>query len=183
MNAIITRWVPLALVRGARYSASNGDFKIYLSERDDLSADDNHRNVLREFCKRRGWSGRLVMGYVKGSERVWVWTAEQRLTAEEILIAPEGYVFEWSALNPDCADEMTLRLWLAFLQLDPKAPEKLWPDGGDKFMAANLEIYIQSKLRAMEFRLIGKIDMAMRFESICDRIYDEIESGARRYAW
>jgi len=193
MHAIITKWNPPGQVRGARYSADNTDFKIYMSERDDLSPDDNHREILRRFCAKRNWTGTLVMGHLAGSARVWVWVNERKLEAESIDITQaevdlmrkkEGWsenpqppaFFDYSQFNPDAMDLHDLRRWLYFLRYDKEAREKTL---GTSDCVVWLEVYCACKLEATRARITGRINSALTFESMCDHAYTKIPERLR----
>lgn len=80
MKAITTRFLGCTTLRGSRYSATDGDNRIYLSADDALSSEANHDAAATAFCAMRKWKGTLLRGSIK-NENVYVWDSPaERIT-------------------------------------------------------------------------------------------------------
>ena len=62
-----------------------------------------------------------------------------------------------------------------------KAAKELFPNREVGFVrvTVNLRNYAWNKITAISCRLEGKIDAALQYEGICDRIYSELPESAR----
>ncbi len=87
MKAIVTKYHPPGAVRGPRYSATDGDWRVSIPVNPDWN--DNHKQgheaAARAFCIKLNWSGALVRGSVKDGE-VWVFRQSGLNCADEIAV-------------------------------------------------------------------------------------------------
>lgn len=74
MQAIITKYHPPGIRRGARYSARCLAIRTSIQADPDWNMDRCHVEAARKICKTLGWRGRLVDGALPDGSRVWVWT-------------------------------------------------------------------------------------------------------------
>ena len=78
MKAITTRFIPCSNTRGSRVAAFDGDGnRVVLSKDDSLKRDDTHRRAAVALCRKMGWSGTLVQGWLRRGEEVFVFLSEQ----------------------------------------------------------------------------------------------------------
>lgn len=90
--------------------------------------------------------------------------------------------FSLEEFNPDgmCSDE--IEQWIAFIGSGqrPRVAKQWFPSMKDQFRhTRNIRNYLWNKLTAINCRLSGKIQEAMQYEAICDRIYKELPESAK----
>ena len=71
MYAITTTYYPPTNTRSAKYKADNGEKTLKLGRNDDLSVEENHKEVAVALCRKLGIKGTLSGGYTKTGMR---WT-------------------------------------------------------------------------------------------------------------
>ena len=98
-------------------------------------------------------------------------------------LAPRPTLPKWADLNPDGATIDDVRIWVHAMRinLDEMAPRMFprHPAAEQHGAAVKVWLYCEAKYRAMESRLIGKIDNALRYEAECDKIYKRLPEWAR----
>ena len=90
--------------------------------------------------------------------------------------------FNLEDFNPDGMNESELHEWVAFIGsgLRPRVAKQWFPDMKDQFRhTRNVRNYCWNKLTAMACRKDGRINDAMKYEFICDRIYLELPAVAQ----
>lgn len=85
--------------------------------------------------------------------------------------------------NPDCMELAELQEMRDYLLGNPVAIAREWlptfsPEGGQNVIV-KLGLYCTVKVRAMECRLGGEIQLAHAFERQCEQIYERIPAGVR----
>lgn len=87
MKAIQTEYFGPGNVRGARYVARDGDGnRVTLSSGGGTVTDtEMHAKACIALCRKMGWRGVLVKGWLKRGVWVWVWRQSGLQTAEEIV--------------------------------------------------------------------------------------------------
>jgi hypothetical protein len=85
--------------------------------------------------------------------------------------------------NLDCEDSDTLwEFWKRFNSVRPVAQARLlFPDRPKGYVSAarSLAGYASNKATAMSCRIEGKIESALVYEKICDRIYSDLPDYAK----
>lgn len=76
MKAIRTAYRPATNTRGSRILATDGDGnRASIPYPHELNSEEAHGKAARALCEKKGWTGRLVSGWLKGSEYVHVFDA------------------------------------------------------------------------------------------------------------
>lgn len=74
MQAITTKYVGATNTRGSRIVASADAGRVTVSWDYALDVFENHKKAAEAYCKKKGWTGRLIGGGVK-SGYVWVFAS------------------------------------------------------------------------------------------------------------
>jgi hypothetical protein len=85
MQTITTKYIGPRGTRGSRIiaRASGGHGSVHLDIDNRFNLDYNQRQAVRELCRRRGWTGKLVPGSLDANTTVWVfYHGEEVLTIE-----------------------------------------------------------------------------------------------------
>lgn len=95
MKAIVTKYHGESYRRGSGVTADDGDGnRARVAWDPALNSDGNHIAAVRALCRKMGWTGSLIQGYLmKGGRmngQVWVWRQEQLQSGLEIAVVKEG---------------------------------------------------------------------------------------------
>lgn len=73
MKSIETTYFGPTNIRGSRIGATDGDNRIYMGYRSELSSEENHRHAAIELRKKLKWDGLMHGGHTKRG-MVWVFS-------------------------------------------------------------------------------------------------------------
>ena len=65
MKTITTKFHGPTNTRGSRYSATDGDNRVSVSDDDTLNSGKNHDRACLALCKKLRWKGRMISGGTK----------------------------------------------------------------------------------------------------------------------
>ena len=91
--------------------------------------------------------------------------------------------FTTDDLNPDGMFPQDIQQWIEFICTGPQiqtAAKQLFGDQDNAVSATECVLaYLTNKLAAMNHRISGNIPEALRFDNICDSLYNELPAYAR----
>jgi len=90
--------------------------------------------------------------------------------------------FDLAEFNPDGMNEDEIKEWIAFIGQGyrPQVAKQWFPGIKGQFEhTRNIRNYLWNKLSAIITRKAGRIQTAMLYERICERIYNQLPPQAR----
>lgn len=94
----------------------------------------------------------------------------------------EALPFGPDNFNPDGMQVWEVKRWLEFIGTgeQPLCANQWFPNDKHRFRyVRDMRAYLWNKLTAMQCRLDGKIQTAIKYEEICDRIYAQLPEAAK----
>lgn len=90
--------------------------------------------------------------------------------------------FSLDNFNPDGMTQAEIKEWIEFIGpgVRPRVAKQWFPGMDGQFQhARSVRNYLWNKLTAMDCRVEGKIQEALQYEAICNRIYATLPDNAR----
>lgn len=88
MQAITTKYIGPANVKGSRVKASAAAGSLTLEWDDRLNSDNNHKRAAEAFARKFNWTGTWVCGHLPDGAVVWV-SADSNFAADSFTIKEE----------------------------------------------------------------------------------------------